>query len=81
MKQQNRQDSDKETRELKHRIFAELTKYRKNHGIGCFKAISEASGGKVAVGTIAHMYTGTKVDTAIWILVGEALKRLNEETD
>jgi hypothetical protein len=82
MKPQNRDAQIKmlkgnnEESEKKHLIYAELKDYRKKHGLGCFKTISEATDGKVAIGTIAHMYTGTKVNIDTWILVGETLKKL-----
>lgn len=68
--------ANKEAFEQKHRIYAELKTYRKKHGLGCFKAISDATDGKVAISTIANMYAGTKVKIDTWILVGEALKKL-----
>jgi hypothetical protein len=67
---------NEEASEQKHRIYAELTAYRKKHGLGCFKDISDATDGKVAISTIANMFTGIKVKLDIWLLVGEALKKL-----
>lgn len=67
---------NKESSEQKHRIYAELMAYRRKHGLGCFKEISNATDGKVAISTIANMFTGTKIKLDIWMLVGEALKKL-----
>lgn len=68
----------KEAFEQKHRIYTELAAYRRKHGLGCFKEISNATDGKVAIGTIANMFTGTKVKFDTWMLVGEALKKLKQ---
>jgi hypothetical protein len=65
--------------EEKHRIFDALKAYRKKHGIGCFKNISENTGGRVAINTISNMYTGVKVSNEIWLLVGQALEQLAEQ--
>ena len=62
----------------KRRIFNEIVAYRKKHGVGCFKAISAATGGRVAILTISHMYMGTRVQNDVWLLVGEALQELQE---
>ncbi len=68
---------NKAVSEQKKRIYAELKTYRKIHGLGCFKNITEATEGKVAIGTLANMYTGTKVSDEVWLQVGEALERLS----
>jgi hypothetical protein len=60
----------------KRGIFTMIAAYRKAHGIGCFKHISAATGGKVAVLTISHMYMGTKINDDTWRQVGEALETL-----
>jgi hypothetical protein len=65
--------------EDKHRIYEALKSYRKKNGLGCFKQISETTGGIVAINTIANMYTGVKVKNEIWQLVGQALETLNEQ--
>lgn len=62
--------------EEKHRIYEALKAYRKKHGVGCFKHISENTGGAVAIHTIANMYMGVKVKNEIWLQVGEALEKL-----
>lgn len=62
--------------EDKHRIYEALKAFRKTNGIGCFKLISEATGGKVAIHTIANMYTGVKVRNETWLLLGDALEKL-----
>ena len=63
----------------KRRIYGELAAYRKKHGVGCFKAISEATGGKIAVLTISHMYMGTRINDDVWLQVGAALEKLKLE--
>ncbi len=65
--------------EEKQRIYAALKAYRKKHGVGCFKNISEETGGAVAIHTISNMYTGVKVKNETWLLVGEALEKLREK--
>lgn len=62
--------------EEKRRIYSELKAYRQQNGVGCFKAVSEATGGKIAIHTISHMYTGTKVNNDVWLQIGEALEAL-----
>ena len=64
--------------EQKSRIFGEIKAYRKIHGLGCYKDISEATGGKVAIHTIANMCMGTKVHNDVWVLVGQALEKLKK---
>lgn len=76
MKTSFRSSAEQANSEEKRRIFKELVSYRKKHGIGCFKDISAATGGKVAVYTILHMYTGTKVSNDIWLEVGKAMEQL-----
>jgi hypothetical protein len=71
--------AEKAASELKRRVFAELKIYRKKYGLGCFQEISEATRGKVAIGTIANMYTGTRVHIDIWQQVGDALEKLRSE--
>jgi hypothetical protein len=65
--------------EEKRRIYDALKAYRTKHGVGCFKNISESTGGAVAVNTIANMYTGVKVKNETWLLIGEALEKLREQ--
>jgi hypothetical protein len=62
--------------EDKHRIYEALKAFRKRNGLGCFKDISEATGGKIAINTIANMYTGVKVKNDTWLEVGAALEKL-----
>lgn len=64
--------------EDKHRIYEALKAYRKKHGVGCFKHISDSTGGIVAINTIANMYTGVKIKNEAWLLVGQALEKLRE---
>jgi hypothetical protein len=64
--------------DAKHRIYAEIKAYRKIHGLGSFKDISEATGGAVAIHTIANMYTGVKVKDETWLQVGMALEKLKK---
>lgn len=64
--------------EEKHRIYEALKAYRKRNGIGCFKHISVATGGRVTIQTISNMYTGVKVKNETWLQVGEALETLSE---
>jgi hypothetical protein len=64
--------------EDKHRIYAALKAFRKQNGLGCFKDISEATGGKIAINTIANMYTGVKVKNDTWLEVGMALEKLGK---
>lgn len=70
---------EKAMSEEKRRIFNEIKAYRKKHGIGCFKQISDATGGKVAVHTISHMVSATRLDDQIWLQVGQALETLREQ--
>jgi hypothetical protein len=77
-KRPGQSQEDKAVSEQKKRIYAQLKAYRKAHGLGCFKNITEATGGKIAIGTLANMYTGTKVNDETWLQVGEALERLND---
>jgi hypothetical protein len=63
----------------KRRIFIELTAFRKNNGIGSFKLLSAATGGKIATHTISHMYMGTKVRDEVWQQVGKALETLRDQ--
>lgn len=65
--------------ETKHLIYARIKDYRKKHGLGSFKNISDATGGKIATHTIANMYTGVKVKDETWLLVAEALEKLEGE--
>lgn len=62
----------------KQRIYAALKAYRKKHGVGCFKHISDSTGSIVAIHTIANMYAGVKIKNETWLLVGEALERLKD---
>jgi hypothetical protein len=77
-KRPGQSQEDKAVSEQKKRIYAQLKAYRKAHGLGCFKNIAEATGGKIAIGTLANMYTGTKVNDETWLQVGEALERLSD---
>ena len=79
MKTKAKSNDEQEIGEQKRRIYGELAVYRKKHGVGCFKALSEATGGKVAVHTISHMYMGTRVNSDVWLLVGEALNKLRDD--
>jgi hypothetical protein len=65
--------------EDKLRIYGVLKAFRKKHGLGCFKLISENTGGIVTIQTIANMYTGVRVKNEIWLLVGEALEKLDDQ--
>lgn len=65
--------------EEKRRIYDALKTYRVKNGVGCFKHLSDSTGGVVAVNTIANMYTGVKVKNETWFLVGEALDKLKEQ--
>lgn len=71
-------DAEKAVSEEKRRIFEGIKAYRQKHGVGCFKQISAATGGKVKIHTISHMVSATKVDDEIWKQVGEALEKLRE---
>lgn len=75
----NKNNAEKAMHDEKRRIFEELKAYRKKHGIGCFKQISDATGGKVAVHTISHMVSATRIDDEIWLQVGQALEALREQ--
>lgn len=66
-------------RDEKRLIFAQLKAYRQKHGVGCFKKISEATGGKIAVHTIAHMLQATRIGDDVWQEVGHALAKLRED--
>jgi hypothetical protein len=70
--------TDKTVTVEKLRIYNEIKTYRKTHGLGSFKDISDATGGKITIHTIANMYTGTKVNSETWQEVGEALEKLRE---
>lgn len=65
--------------EDKHRIYDALKAYRKKHGVGCFKHIADATGGTVAINTIANMYTGVRIKNETWLQVGAALEKLAED--
>jgi hypothetical protein len=69
-------EADKAMSSKKRRIYGEIDAYRRKHGIGCFRDISAATGGKVAIHTISHMYTGTRIQNDIWLQVGAALEKL-----
>lgn len=64
--------------EEKRRIFREMAAYRRQHGIGSFRLLSAATGGKVASMTISHMYMGTKINDEVWRQVGAVLEKLRE---
>lgn len=65
--------------EEKHRIYEALKAYRKKHSVGCFKHVSDATGGLVTMNTITNMYAGIKVNNETWLQVGTALAKLAEE--
>jgi hypothetical protein len=70
--------ADKAFGDEKRRIFGELRAFRKKYGVGCFRELSDATGGKIAIHTISQMYMGTKVSNDIWLQVGEALEKLRK---
>lgn len=72
-------NAEKAMSEEKRRIFDEIKAYRKKYGIGCFKKISAATGGKISVHTISHMVSATKLNDEIWLQVGQALEKLREQ--
>lgn len=77
---QTRNNTDTVLGEEKRRIFREIQDFRKEYGIGCFKAISEATGGKIAVHTIAHMVSATRISNEVWVEVGQALEKLRQSS-
>ena len=66
----------KEKRMIQERLIA----YRKEHGLGCWAAVTKASGGKLDDETLRRMTTGAAVlPLAAWRLAARALDKLEEK--
>lgn len=63
--------------EEKREILARLRWYRREHGLGCFAALAEASGGALTEQVIRNLYSGdAALPIQVWRQVGAGLEKL-----
>lgn len=63
--------------EEKREILERLRRYRREHGLGCFAALAEASGGELTEQVIRNLYHGDEAfPILVWRQVGAGLEKL-----
>lgn len=65
----------------KRAILARMKAYREKHGLGCWDAVVQASGGKLSADQLRDLYAGAcGLSLAQWRLADKALDRLEKQT-
>ncbi len=71
-------NANKAATALKRETYRRLLEYREENGLGCFRALAEASGGELDEDTIRRMADGERFGIGEWRALCAALETLDE---
>ncbi len=71
-------NANKQAAAYKKVVLAQLKEFRARNGLGCFRALAEASGGELDEDTIRRMADGERFGIGEWRALCAALETLDE---